>query len=102
MSSITHDEIGQGQERLPFQYAHTRKPAYQYGWDWAPNINTIGIWKPIYIESYTNLKIDYVWARNHKISDKEALLNFAIALKNKNINISEISGYKIQITNLNN
>lgn len=48
---------------MPFVYAQTRKAAYQYSWDWAPYLNTMGIWKPAYLITYTHA-IDYVWARN--------------------------------------
>lgn len=30
---------------LPQNFSYTRKPAYQYGWDWGPRILTVGIWK---------------------------------------------------------
>lgn len=65
-----YDEKGQKKESMPFIYAHTRKPCYQYSWDWAPYLNSIGIWKPIYIEAYTNYNIDYVWARNKVIQEE--------------------------------
>lgn len=65
---------------MPFEYAHTRKACYQYGWDWAPYLMTLGIWKNIYIESFNDLQINYVWARNRFISEKKAIINFAVAL----------------------
>lgn len=49
---------------MPYIYAHSRKAAYQYSWDWAPNLNTMGIWKRVYILTYTRASIDYVWVRN--------------------------------------
>lgn len=65
---------------MPFEYAHTRKPCYQYGWDWAPKLVTMGIWKKVYIESFEDIQINYVWARNRYISEKKAIVNFAVAL----------------------
>lgn len=53
---------------MPFEYAHTRKACYQYGWDWAPKLVTMGIWKKVYIESFEDIQINYVWARNRYIS----------------------------------
>jgi len=50
--------------RMPFIYAHTRKAAYQYSWDWAPYLNTLGIWKNVYLEYYQDIKFNYVWVRN--------------------------------------
>jgi beta-mannosidase len=48
---------------MPEIFAHTRKAAYQYSWDWAPNLNTMGIWKDVYLHSYSHVMIDYVWVR---------------------------------------
>lgn len=36
--------------KLPQNFSFTRKPAYQYGWDWGPRILTVGIWKPVYVK----------------------------------------------------
>lgn len=80
LPSSKHDSEGQMQDQMPFIYAHTRKACYQYGWDWAPNLVSIGIWKPVYLESFNRGKIDYVWARNRMISNDKAIINFAIAL----------------------
>jgi hypothetical protein len=39
--------------RIPVSYGHafghTRKASYQYSWDWAPYLETMGIWKKVYI-----------------------------------------------------
>lgn len=51
-STNDEDTLGQQINQMPFQYAHTRKACYQYSWDWAPYLNTIGIWKDIYLESF--------------------------------------------------
>lgn len=34
---------------MPANFSFSRKPAYQYGWDWGPRIVTAGIWKEAYI-----------------------------------------------------
>lgn len=39
---------------------YDRKAAYQYGWDWGPNIVTSGIWKPVFLEGTDYGKIDGV------------------------------------------
>lgn len=41
---------------------------------------TLGIWKKVYIESFEDIQINYVWARNRFISEKKAIINFAVAL----------------------
>jgi beta-mannosidase len=62
------DAKGQSENRMPFDYAHTRKPCYQYSWDWAPFMNTLGVWKNVYIESYDRVSIDYVWIQLQELS----------------------------------
>ena len=51
-STKSHDQQGQAKNSMPFEYAHTRKACYQYSWDWAPYLNTAGIWQPVYLESF--------------------------------------------------
>ena len=68
-STKTIEAKADSNNRMPFIYAHTRKPCYQYSWDWAPYLNTMGLWKPVYTRAYNNIKIDYVWARNKMVSE---------------------------------
>lgn len=79
-STKQFDEEGQRKNGMPFKYAHTRKACYQYSWDWAPYLNTLGIWKNAYIESFDDLQFNYVWARNRYIGESKAVINFAVAL----------------------
>jgi hypothetical protein len=46
-STQKYDDIGQSTNRMPYKYAQTRKACYQYSWDWAPELNTMGIWKKV-------------------------------------------------------
>lgn len=48
-STNQKDNEGQQTNAMPFVYAHTRKACYQYSWDWAPFLNTLGIWKRVYL-----------------------------------------------------
>lgn len=79
-SPVQKDSIGQSSNPMPFPYAHSRKACYQYSWDWAPYLNTIGIWKKVYLESFNAVKIDYVWVRTRSITKEKAVINFAVAL----------------------
>ena len=38
----------------------TRKPQYQFGWDWAPRINTIGFAYPITIDLPSNITVEHI------------------------------------------
>ena len=43
--------------KLPDNRVFTRKAQYESGWDWGPKLNTCGIWKNVYIESWNVLKV---------------------------------------------
>ncbi|MGW6279219.1 glycoside hydrolase family 2 protein [Kribbella sp. NPDC055071] len=64
-------------------YNQLRKMASNFGWDWGPDVATVGIWRPIRIESWSGVRIDSVrplagadgvltthvslaWSDNHK------------------------------------
>ena len=93
-STKSYDQLGQTKNSMPFEYAHSRKACYQYSWDWAPYLNTIGIWKSVYLESYQELKIDYVWARTRAVTKAKATINFAIALEIPNNPEGQVSNYE--------
>jgi beta-mannosidase len=38
-------------------YNAIRKMASNYGWDWGPDVATVGIWRPIRIESWSGVRI---------------------------------------------
>ncbi len=39
---------------------HVRKAQYHFGWDWGPKLVTCGIWKPVYINTWSNNKINSI------------------------------------------
>ena len=41
-------------------YNELRKMASNFGWDWGPDVATVGIWRPIRIESWSGVRIDTV------------------------------------------
>ncbi len=47
----------------------TRKPQYQYGWDWAPTIKTMGIWRDVSLLSYDVARLKDVFLHTKFISD---------------------------------
>ncbi len=42
----------EGNEENVATAPYTRKAPYQYGWDWGPRYVTIGIWKPVCLETW--------------------------------------------------
>jgi beta-mannosidase len=61
---------------------YTRKPQYQFGWDWALRMNTLGFLKPVTFKGYNNTS---VLAKN--ISVKEIHADYAIM--NFELNLSD-------------
>jgi beta-mannosidase len=59
----------------------TRKPQFEYGWDWGPIMNTIGISRPVYIELYHGLKINDIYLKQTALSDELATLSAQIELE---------------------
>ena len=50
--------------KLPDNRVFTRKAQYESGWDWGPKLNTCGIWKNVYVESWNVLKINDFYVKD--------------------------------------
>jgi|TARA_R110000823_G_scaffold159218_7_gene290582 beta-mannosidase len=74
----------------------TRKPQYQYGWDWAPTIKTIGIWRNVSLMSYDFARLKDVFLETKLISD--SLAEFVAKFEIETVKEEEIT---LQITNKN-
>ena len=53
---------------------YTRKAGYNYGWDWGPRFITLGIWQPVELVAWNDLRIDNFHIRQDKVSKEEAQL----------------------------
>ncbi len=53
-------------------YSYIRKAAYHFGWDWGPKFVTAGIWRPVYIQAWNDIKIEDVSFQQKNITRKEA------------------------------
>lgn len=58
----------------------TRKAQFQYGWDWGPKLNTSGIWRAVYLESWNITKIKDVYVKQLSLTDELAQLEAEITL----------------------
>lgn len=52
----------------------TRKAPYQYGWDWGPRYVTMGIWRPISLNFWTEFKVTENRLHQIHLSDAEAII----------------------------
>ena len=77
--------ISEAQEKVKLNYQlpegnriFTRKAQFQYGWDWGPKLNTSGIWKPIHLVAWNDLKIENIHVNQLTLND--SLSNLLIGL----------------------
>ncbi len=71
-------------------YIFVRKPAYHFGWDWAPVYITMGVWRPVYLIAWSELKLIDVRVIQQKVSKEQADLKFVfeiVSTKEQNIKI---------------
>ena len=54
---------------------YTRKAPYNYGWDWGPRYITEGVWQPVKLIGWDDLRIDNFHIKQQKISKDEAELS---------------------------
>jgi len=54
---------------------YTRKAGYNYGWDWGPRFITLGIWQPVQLVTWDDVRIDNFHIQQTKISQAEAELS---------------------------
>ncbi|NDW17617.1 glycoside hydrolase family 2 protein [Dysgonomonas sp. 216] len=52
-----------------------RKAGYHYGWDWGPRLVTSGIWRPVYLEAWSDLKLEDVFIRQKDVTSKKAVIS---------------------------
>ena len=51
---------------------YSRKAQFHFGWDWGPRLITCGIWRPIYVEGWSNFKIRDVHIQQKNVSSNSA------------------------------
>ena len=66
--------VNAGNEQNVATAPYTRKAPYQYGWDWGPRYVTIGIWKPVWLESWDTARVENFHIRQLKITRDVAQL----------------------------
>ncbi len=69
----------QQQEQLGYELPEgprifSRKAQFQYGWDWGPKLNTAGIWRAVYLESWNTAKMEDVYLKQLSLTDELAQL----------------------------
>jgi beta-mannosidase len=52
---------------------HLRKAPYQFGWDWGPQLPSIGVWKDIRLEGYSGAHFSEIHLRQDHIGGQVAV-----------------------------
>ncbi len=66
----------------PKERIYARKAQMSYGWDIAPRIVSVGIWRPVYLRSVPEVAIRGFWARTKRLSEAEAEVVFEVEAEN--------------------
>ncbi len=90
-------ELPAGSENVSLKVSpFTRKAPYHFGWDWGPRLLTCGIWRPIKIQFWEELRIEDLHIVQKSISPSKALLTVETYVK------SDASGlYNISVNGKN-
>ncbi len=73
----------EGAYSIPDNHGNTRKSPYQFGWDWAPKLETCGIYKDVYINSWEKMRIKNLKIEQKLVSDTSAKLIAHIELESE-------------------
>lgn len=52
----------------------TRKAGYHYGWDWGPRFVTSGVWRPIELKAWDNVRIKNTYIKQPSVTAEKAEL----------------------------
>ena len=64
---------------------YVRKAGYQYGWDWGPRVVALGIWKPVKLEAWDDVRLsDFHVAQVH-LDDQVAAINAVFDIQSDKI-----------------
>lgn len=77
---------------------YVRKAAYQFGWDFAPRIVTMGIWCPVYLQAWNDVKIRNVTLTAKQITDTLATYQAKIKITAQQAGEYQLSVYNTSTT----
>lgn len=68
-----------------------RKAGYHYGWDWGPRLVTSGIWRPVYLECWDDIKIEDIYYKQECITKEKAKVRAVInILSDKKVDNADV------------
>lgn len=66
-----------GKKLSPF----TRKAGYHYGWDWGPRLVTSGIWRPVELRGWNDLRLEDVFHHQAEVTPEAARVETQVELE---------------------
>lgn len=60
---------------------YARKAGYNYGWDWGPRLVTSGIWKPVYLDCWSDIRLKPSQVVTNSISSNKALMQAFVEIE---------------------
>lgn len=73
----------------------TRKAPYHFGWDWGPRLVTAGIWRPVYLESWNEIRIADVRIIQKNVSNEQVVMEGVVELEATNPITAQINLYDV-------
>ena len=80
----------QHQPKLPEKYAVTRKAPYQHGWDWAPKYKNVGVWKPVKLVGWNEVRLENAYVVTQTADADKAELMLHLDVENETDGTFEI------------
>ena len=71
-----------------------RKAGYHYGWDWGPRLVTIGIWRNVYLQGWSKVRITDTNLRQEKVSKQKATITDVVEIEAD----EDVSSIQITVT----
>ena len=59
---------------------YARKAGYHYGWDWGPRLVTSGIWRPVFLEAWDDVRITNVYYAQKSVTAREARIDAIVEI----------------------
>jgi beta-mannosidase len=88
-------KLPSGNETVEIQVSNfTRKAAYHFGWDWGPRFVGCGIWRPVHLEFWNEVRIKDVFCRTSELTSESA--NIKVQLEVESLNTTS-AYYNISI-----
>ena len=74
----------------------TRKAGYHYGWDWGPRFVTSGIWRPVILKGWDDMRITDVFIKQPSVTKEKASLEAQVTVQ-----VDKAGTYNIAVSHKN-